>query len=50
MMFMMQASPGDNAINQKLLQMLHGAGCCTGHVLRFLEKNPVKHLAAGGKK
>jgi hypothetical protein len=28
--------------------MLHGSGCFTGHVSRFLEKSPVKHLAAGG--
>jgi hypothetical protein len=27
-----------------------GSGCFTGPVSRFLEKSPVKHLAAGGKK
>jgi hypothetical protein len=39
----------ETTFNEKLLQMLHGSGCYTGHVSRFLEKRPVKHLAAGGR-
>ena len=40
----------DGFSNKKLLWMFHESGSFTGHVSRFLEKSPVKHLAAGGKK
>jgi hypothetical protein len=50
---MIVSSHPDDEINQKLLRMLYGSQ--GGHNRSpppgaFLEKSPVKHLAAGGKK